>query len=69
MEKKEYISILSVISSLAVVILHTNGCFWTFSYNGHWPSANVIESVMYFAVPIFFMISGATLIDYNERYD
>ncbi|WP_338156281.1 acyltransferase family protein [Sharpea azabuensis] len=28
----------------------------------------MIESVFYFAVPIFFMISGATLIDYSKRY-
>ena len=29
---------------------------------------NIIECLFYFAVPIFFMISGATLIDYRERY-
>lgn len=29
---------------------------------------NVIESVMYFAVPCFFMISGANLMDYRKRY-
>lgn len=66
--KKEYIQILSVISSFAVVVLHVNGCFWSFSYDRYWITANIIESVMYFPVPVFFMISGATLIDYRERY-
>lgn len=51
-----------------MVLLHTNGCFWAFSYDRYWLTANVIESVFYFAVPIFFMISGATLIDYRSRY-
>ncbi len=27
----EYISLASVLSAIAVVYLHANGCFWTFS--------------------------------------
>uniref|UniRef100_UPI00405718FF acyltransferase n=1 Tax=Agathobacter sp. TaxID=2021311 RepID=UPI00405718FF len=68
MKKVSYISVLSVISALAVVMLHTNDCFWHFSNERYWVTANIIESVMYFAVPIFFMISGATLMEYRERY-
>lgn len=68
MKRINYIKYLSIISSLAVVILHTNGCFWIFSREKYWISANIIESICYFAVPIFFMITGCTLLDYNERY-
>lgn len=70
MEKKRihYISLASVISSIAVVMLHANGCFWTFSTERYWITANIIESAMIFAVPIFFMITGATLLDYRDRY-
>ena len=64
----EYISLLSVISAFSVVSLHTNGCFWQFSTERYWATANIIESFYYFAVPIFFMISGATLMDYPKRY-
>lgn len=67
-EKTNYLSLLSVISALAVVILHTNGCFWKYSSERYWFTANIIECVMYFAVPVFFMISGATLIEYRKRY-
>ena len=67
-EKQEYITLLNVLSAFAVVVLHTNNCFWTFSTERYWKTANIIESVMYFAVPVFFMITGATLIDYKERY-
>ncbi len=66
-ERKEYISLLNVLSAFAVVLLHTNNCFWTFSPERYWFTANIIESVMYFAVPVFFMITGATLISYSER--
>ena len=65
--RKEYITILSVLASFAVVMLHVNS-FWFFRKSGTWIVANIIESVMYFAVPVFFMISGATLINYRKRY-
>lgn len=66
--KRKYITVLTVFSALAVVLLHSNSCFWSFSYENYWLTANVIESVFYFAVPIFFMISGVTLMDYKKRY-
>lgn len=68
MKRLEYINVLSVISCIAVVFLHVNGCFWNFSYQRYWITANIIESVCYFAVPVFFMITGTTLINYRKRY-
>ena len=68
--KINYISLASVISAIAVVFLHVNGCFWQYKKGAdYWFSANIIECICYFAVPVFFMISGATLINYYERYD
>lgn len=64
-----YLTLLNVISALAVVGMHTNGCFWQFSKEHWWFTANIIDSVFYFAVPVFFMITGATLLDYTKRYD
>lgn len=66
-----YIDVLNVVSALAVVFLHVNSCFW--AYKGEeslkwWRSANIIESIFYFAVPVFFMITGATLLDYPQKY-
>lgn len=68
MKRINYLSLASVLASFAVVLLHMNGVFWNFSKEKYWLTANVIESVMYFAVPVFFMISGATLLDYRDRY-
>lgn len=65
----EYIDLANVISTFAVVILHTNGCFWNFSRERYWLTANVIESLFIFAVPVFFMISSITLMDYQKKYD
>ena len=63
-----YISVMNVIAAVSVVILHANVSFWLDRSKPYWDTANVIESVFYFAVPVFFMLSGATLIDYQERY-
>ena len=64
-----YITVLNVLSALSVVGLHTNGCFWQFSKEHWWFTANIIESVLYFAVPVFFMMTGVTLLDYTKRCD
>ena len=65
----EYIDLANVISTFAVVILHTNGCFWDFSRERYWLTANVIESLFIFAVPVFFMISSISLMDYQKKYN
>ena len=64
-----YLTFAQVVSAVAVVFLHTNGCFWNYSTERWWISANLIECLCYFAVPLFFMITGITLIDFPERYD
>ena len=68
--KKDFsLTFCQVISAFAVATLHTNGRFWDFSATeSYWFSANIIESIFYFAVPVFFMITGITLADYKERY-
>ena len=59
---------MNVIAAISVVILHANVSFWLDKSKPYWAVSNVIESVFYFAVPVFFMLSGATLIDYQDRY-
>lgn len=66
--KKQYLSVLNFISCFAVIALHVNGGFWVYSNTRSWMYANIIESLFYFAVPIFFMITGATLLDYKRKY-
>lgn len=68
-EKIPYLTLAQVISALAVVFLHTNGVFCNFSTERWWATSNIIECVFNFAVPVFFMITGVTLINYPERYD
>lgn len=71
-EKESYVltyDLLNIAACIAVVALHVNTIFWTFSTEPYWQSCLVTETVFYWAVPIFFMLSGATLMDYRDRYD
>ena len=64
-----YFSVLNVLACFGVVLLHCNGAaFWGFLKSKTWISANIIETLFYFPVPIFFMLSGATLLGYRKRY-
>ena len=65
----EYISLASVLSAIAVVFLHANECVGKFSFARYWGTANFIHSFFIFAVPLFFMISGAMLLDFNKKYN
>ena len=60
--------LLNIVACISVVILHVNGSIWTFSTETHWKVSLFLETVFYWAVPVFFMLSGATLIDYRKRY-
>lgn len=64
-----YFDLLNVLACFSVVVLHVNSTVHTFSYEPYWISAMFLESAFYAAGPIFLMLSGATLIDYQERYD
>lgn len=63
-----YFDILNIIACIAVLYLHCNGAVHSFSDTRLWKESLVIEVLCYFAVPIFIMLSGATLLKYRERY-
>ena len=52
-----------------VILMHHNGIVHFFSDTMQWKQALIVEVVAYWAVPVFFMLTGATLLDYSERYD
>lgn len=65
-----YMDILNIIATIAVMWLHTSE--FAFQYtpgSPRWVLSLVIQIAFIWAVPIFFMISGANLFNYRERYD
>lgn len=64
-----YFDLLNIFACFAVVVLHVNGAVHTFAKTRNWVSCMFIEALFYFAVPVFFMLTGATLMNYRKRYD
>ena len=73
MDKKNtrilYYDILNIAACFCVIWLHCNGCVHTFSKGKMWATSLIVETIAYWAVPVFFMLSGATLMNYRKKYD
>ena len=61
LKNKLYISVANVFACISVIILHANGIFWTRPSGRLWITSNFLETIFYWPVPIFFMLSGVTL--------
>ena len=68
MKRTLYFDILNICACFAVICLHCNGIAHTYTPTLAWKQAFLVECVMYWAVPIFFMLSGATLMGYRDKY-
>ena len=64
-----YFDLLNIAACISVVALHCNQMVHTWQPGNNWLFALLIEVLFYWAVPIFFMLTGATLMRYRERYD
>lgn len=64
-----YYDVLNVIACFGVVALHFNTLVYAYSPTFDWRQALSTDCLFYWAVPIFFMLTGATLLGYREKYD
>lgn len=62
-----YFDMLSIVATLAVVFLHCNGIVHWGPQTPHWSQALLVEVLFYWAVPVFFMCSGAKTMGYRDR--
>ena len=60
--------VMNVLACIAVVAIHHNGMVHTFQDTVAWRQSLVAECGFYWCVPIFLMLSGATLLDYQDKY-
>lgn len=64
-----YLDLLNIIAIISVIAMHCNGIVHGNPNIKAWNTSLIVECICYFAVPIFFMISGANLMKYRERYN
>ena len=64
-----YYDILNILACFGVVCLHQNGIVhWYPIDTAAFRQSLLVETCFYWPVPIFFMLSGATLMSYRSRY-
>lgn len=68
-QRKTYLDALNILACICVIYMHCNGIVHTYSDTPVWRQSMIVETLAYWAVPVFFMISGATLLNYRQRYD
>ena len=64
-----YIDVLNIVAILGVLFLHHNFGAINYEPNGRWALDVVTKVLFRYAVPVFIMITGATLLGYREKYD
>lgn len=69
MENKRvvYFDILNIIAMIAVVSMHCNGIVHNNPNIRAWNTSLIVECICYWAVPVFCMLSGATLLNYRKN--
>lgn len=63
-----YFDVLNVAACISVIILHFNGLAHSYSNTMSYFQALAAECLFFWAVPVFLMLTGATLMDYRKRY-
>lgn len=63
-----YYDVLNILATFGVIMLHNNGLAHTYSNSLGWYQALAVEVGYYWPVPVFFMLTGATLMGYRSRY-
>lgn len=63
-----FVDVLNVVSCLAVVALHVSLSVFIPERTSSWVIDIWFQGCSIFAVPVFFMVSGANLLTYRERY-
>jgi surface polysaccharide O-acyltransferase-like enzyme len=65
-----YMDILKIVASFSVVLIHTSDLISHYDYfeTPQWWVADFLNSISRWCVPVFFMLSGATLLNYKSRY-
>ena len=60
--------VLNIFSCFCIIWLHCNSVLYSYDRTDLWDLSLFVQVAAHFAVPCFFMLSGANLINYRERH-
>lgn len=62
-----YFDVMNILACLAVVTAHHNNHLHSYEASPNWLFSLGVECLVYWAVPVFLMVSGATLMGFHQR--
>lgn len=66
-----YIDFMNILACFGVICLHCSG--YVFDYGNVetrlWALSMLVQTITHWAIPVFFMITGTTLLEYRKKYD
>lgn len=67
----DYIDFMNIAACFGVVCLHCSGSVHLYGSVERrlWLLSMFVQTLMHFSVPVFFMITGTTLLEYREKYN
>ena len=65
-----YIDFMNIWACFGVVCLHCSGSVFEYGQieTRLWVLSMLVQTIMHPAVPLFFMITGTTLLEYRKKY-
>lgn len=63
-----YLDLLTILCCFAVITLHCNSYVYSNNFDVVWVRSLVAEVLFFFAVPCFFMMTGANNMEYRRKY-
>lgn len=70
-KRLDYIDFVNIFACFSVICLHCSGSVFNYGVadDREWFLSMFIQTLAHSAVPLFFMITGTTLLNYREKYD
>lgn len=70
-KRLDYIDFVNIFACFSVICLHCSGSVFNYGIadDREWFLSMFIQTLTHSAVPLFFMITGTTLLNYREKYD
>lgn len=66
-----YIDFMNIAACFGVICLHCSGSVHLYGAveNRLWIFSMLVQTIAHFSIPVFFMITGTTLLEYRKKYD
>ncbi|MEF9942541.1 MAG: acyltransferase [Lachnospiraceae bacterium] len=63
-----YFDLLNIVACFCVVTLHCNGTVFDYRLDKVWIVSMIVQVLAHWCVPVFLMLTGATLMGYPDKY-